>query len=528
MFLTTRQAVAGDRSAFGSFFFEPIGMRSSTGLRVTAGSAMRLAAVYSCVRVLAETFAILPFQLWRRRADGGRDRVMDHWLYRLIARRPNEWQTPFEWREMMMGHLCLRGNAFNQIISNGKGEITDLIPLHPDMVKIEVAENGNYRYRVTQRDATTITLSRGEVWHIRALSSDGIIGLNPMEIAAEVVGLGLAAQNYGGRFFANDTKPGGWIEAPPAFQFADDDARKTFKASWDGAYGGKNRGKTAILTHGMKYHELALNNSDAQFLESRKYSRSELASLFRVPPHKIGDLERSTFSNIEQQSLDFVNDTMTPWAERWEASIESFLLPEADADLEIEFDFANLLRGDMAARTAYYTGNINNGSLTRNEARIAEGRNPIAGLDAPLQPLNMVEAGSQPAPPKPDASAARFAALASANAERLARKETEMVAKCAGDRDRIVTAYEKHAGFVASALNLPVDDARSYCAGQIALIDAEPTMEAETFNDIARARLERLAMGAKPEPVDQGANAMIRLARSIAAQPPAAEPVRAS
>lgn len=504
MFLSSRNASAGDRSVFGSFWFEPVGMRSSTGLRVTAGSAMRLAAVYSCVRVLAETFAILPFQLWRRRTDGGRDMVTDHWLYRLIARRPNQWQTPFEWREMMMGHLCLRGNAFNQIIANGKGEITDLIPLHPDMVKIEVADTGDYRYRVTQRDATTMILSRGEVWHIRGLSSDGIIGLNPMELASEVVGLGLAAQNYGARFFANDTKPGGWIEAPPGFQFADDDAKKTFKADWNGAYGGKNRGKTAILTHGMKYHELALNNSDAQFLESRKYSRSELASLFRVPPHKIGDLERSTFSNIEQQSLDFVNDTMTPWAERWEASIEFSLLPENDADLEIEFDFANLLRGDMAARTAYYTGNINNGSLTRNEARIAEGRNPIDGLDAPLQPLNMVEAGKQPSQPAQAEAApavpatpnkhkeGRAQALATAAAERIARKETAvllpLVTQLPMPVDQIEAAMTKHAEFIAATLGVPLEAAQAYNAAR----GRDPINRDSAEADIYQAALDKL------------------------------------
>ena len=362
-------------------------MRSSTGLRVTSDSAMRLSAVYSCVRVLAETFAVLPLCMYRKRSDGGRDIVTDHWLYTLLARRPNDYQTPFEWREMMMGHLALRGNAFNLIASNYKGEVTSLTPLHPDRVKLEVTADGGYRYSVVQMDGTTKIFQRGQIWHIRGLSSDGMIGLSPIQVASEVFGMGIAAQSYGARFFANDAKPGGYIEFPG--KFADGPAKDAFKESWARAQGGANRGKTAVLDQGMKYHELTLKNSDAQFLESRKFSRSEISSIFRIPPHMIGDLERATFSNIEQQSLDFVMHTMTPWAERWESSVEFALLPE-DEDLEIEFDFANLLRGDRAARSMYYNSGINTGWLTRNEARIAEGLNPIDGLDEPLQPLNMI------------------------------------------------------------------------------------------------------------------------------------------
>ena len=440
MFLSRIQASAGgDRSPYGDFWFEPIGSRSATGMRVTGGSAMRLSAVYSCVRVLAETFAVLPFCLYRPRPGGGRDPVTDHWLYRLLARRPNDWQTPFEWREMMMGHLCLRGNAFNQLVTNARGQITALIPLHPDRVKVQLQDNGNFVYLLTQQDGSQTRLPRGDVWHLRGLSSDGYVGLNPMEVAADVLGLGLAAQNYGARFFANDAKPGGWIKFDG--KFADHNARQTFAESWRQAYAGANRGRTAVLEAGMEYHELTLNNSDAQFLESRKFSRSEIASLFRVPPHLIGDLEKATFSNIEQQSLDFVIHTMTPWAERWESSIESALALD-DEGLEVEFDFAGLLRGDRAARQAYYHGMVLDGILTRNEARVAEGYNPIDGLGDPLRPLNMTTestAAAQPlhVPPPvvpaddgaeaPGAhdTEARLATLLAGNAQRMARRLAE-------------------------------------------------------------------------------------------------------
>ena len=382
-------ASSGDRSPYGEFWFEPVSARTGSGMRVSPDSALRLAAVYACVRILAETMASLPLVVYQRRADGGKDKVTDHWLYRLMAKRPNRFQNPFEWREMLQGHLALRGNAYNQIITNPRGEIIELMPIHPDRVKIELLPSGEYRYRVTDRSGTEVILPRGEVWHLRGLSSDGLMGMSPIELARENLGMALAAQDYGARFFANDAKPtGGWIEFPGTFK--DNEAKKVFRESYQQAQSGANRGKVLVLENGMKFHEVGVTNKDAQFLELRKFQITDIARLFRVPPHMIADLERATFSNIEQQSLEFVMHTMTPWAERWEASIESELLLEGD-DIEIEFDFANLMRGDAASRSSYYQSGIQNGWLTRNEARIAENLNPIDGLDQPLRPLNMVE-----------------------------------------------------------------------------------------------------------------------------------------
>ena len=382
-------ASGGDRSPWGDFSFESISARTSSGMRVSPDSALRLAAVYACVRILAETIASLPLVVYQRRPDGGKDRVMDHWLYRLVAKRPNRFQNPFEWREMLQGHLALRGNAFNQIITNPRGEIIELMPIHPDRVKIELLPSGEYRYRISDRSGTEVILPRGEVWHLRGLSSDGLMGMSPIELARENLGTALAAQGYGARFFANDAKPtGGWIEFPGSFK--DSEAKKVFRESYQQAQSGSNRGKVLVLENGMKFHEVGVTNKDAQFLELRKFQITDVARLFRVPPHMIADLDRATFSNIEQQSLEFVMHTMTPWAERWEASIQSELLLESD-DIEIEFDFANLMRGDASSRSSYYQSGIQNGWLTRNEARIAENLNPIDGLDQPLRPLNMVE-----------------------------------------------------------------------------------------------------------------------------------------
>jgi len=392
MFLSIFKSDSGDRSPWGDFWFAPVDGMSGSGSRVSADASMRLSAVFAAVRLISGQFAMLPFVMYRMNGLK-REIVTDHWLFRLLAKRANRYQNAFEWREMMQGHMELRGNCFNQIIANGKGEITELMPIHPDRIKMELLDGGNYRYRVTDRNGSEQIFARGDIWHIRGMSSDGLMGLSTIECARESIGLGLSLQSYASRFFANDAKPsGGWIEFPGNFK--DKTARDNFRESWQSQQGGANRGKVAVLEHGMKYNQLGMSNDDAQFIESRKEQISEIARWFGVPPHKIGDLARSTNNNIEQQALEFVQDCMAPRAERWEASIEAELLLEDD--IEVEFDFAGLLRGDMAARSAYYTAGINAGWLVRNEARVAEKLDPIDGLDEPLRPLNMVEESDAP------------------------------------------------------------------------------------------------------------------------------------
>jgi HK97 family phage portal protein len=419
--------------------------------------------------------ASLPLVVYQRRADGGKDKITDHWLYRLLANRPNRFQNPFEWREMLQGHLALRGNAYNQIITNAKGEVVELMPLHPDRIRLELLPSGEYRYRFTDRFGTESILPRGEVWHLRGLSSDGLLGMSPIELARESLGMALAAQDYGARFFANDAKPtGGWIEFPGSFK--DSEAKKVFRESYQQAQSGANRGKVLVLENGMKFHEVGVTNKDAQFLELRKFQITDVARLFRVPPHMIGDLDRATFSNIEQQSLEFVMHTMTPWAERWEASIESELLLEGD-DIEVEFDFANLMRGDAASRASYYQSGIQNGWLTRNEARIAENLNPLEGLDEPLRPLNMVEESnaedveldteqteypSQEATEPSDEAVARLRALIDSSAERWARRIA-----------RAGRVEEKDLTLIAQSLAVPLEQVSDWAKKSTSLEEAK-------------------------------------------------------
>lgn len=504
----------GDRSVFGDFWFSPVGMLTGSGRRVTSDAAMRLSAVFSCVKVRSESFAVLPFRMYRKRSDRGRDEILDHWLVRLMQ-RPNRWQTGFEWSEMMQAHLDLRGNGFNYIVNDGRGGIAELQPIHPDRVKAEAINTPDgFRYVVNMPDGTQRRYARSQIWHIKGLSQDGVCGLNPIEVAAEAMGVGLAGQSYASRFFANDARPGGWIELDG--KFPDEKAKETFRESWQRAQGGRNRGKTAVLEKGFKYHELTVNNSDAQFLEVMKQNRSEIAGMFRVPPHKIGDLERATFTNIEQQSMDFVQDCMQPLSQRWESSIRVNLLPDAEAEsIEIEYDFSVLLRGDMQARSSFYTGMINNGSMTRNQARVEEGWNPLPGLDEPLVPVNMQPASApppqpgkqpaqppQPAPapsPKPRKKAEadeRMQHLARGAADRLARREAAaIVAAVASDNwpDRVAEAMNKHAAVIEQALGVTPEAVAAYIEAR----KADPIRAGHEEEDIysaALAKLEILAL----------------------------------
>jgi HK97 family phage portal protein len=434
---------------------------------------MRLSAVFRAVWLLSGHISLLPLTLKKR---GSLKKIDKHPLLTLF-KKPNSWQNGMEWRQMMQGHLLLRGNAYNEIIDNSRGEITSLVPLHPDRVKVEMNPgNTDYRYRVTNSDGTERILPRGQVWHLRGLMSNGITGLSVIECARESFGLGLAAQEYGARFFANDAKPtGGWISY--SGKFSDKTARTNFRESVQQAQSDANRGKIMVLDQGMEYHEVGLTNKDSQFLETRKFQISDIARWFGVPPHKLADLERATFSNIEQQALEYITDSLMIWTEIWEAGIEDCMLFD-DEDIDVDLDFGKLLRGDSQTRTGNNQKLVASGIITRNEARADEGREPLPGLDEPLRPLNMVEEsdaeeeedeeesqeekGTAPGKNKPaqdpeddaDENARRFQAMLHSNASRLARR----IVKATGPID---------SSLVAEALAVTPAQASSWCSGTL-------------------------------------------------------------
>jgi HK97 family phage portal protein len=467
MFISQIRASTDDRSPWGDFWFSSVGQGTMSGMRVSADSAMQLSAVFRAVVLVSGHMALMPIKFYKA---GTRTRIMKHPLLTLLNGRANRWQNAMEWREMLQGHLELRGNAYNEIMTDARGQITELVPIHPDKIKPVMLVNGDWRYQITDPDGSQRIVSRGQIWHLKILSANGITGISVIECARESFGLGLAAQGYGGRFFANDARPGGWIEVPSGFE--NKEARQKFRESIQEAQSGANRGKNMVLDRGMQYHEIAVSNADAQFLETRKFNVSDIARWFGVPPHKIGDLDRSTNNNIEQQALEYWQDGLQPRAARWEASIKADLLLD-DEEIDVEFDFDVLLRTDSVSRGNYLTKMTNGGILTRNEARAVEGRAPLEGLDEPLRPLNMAtqseddaaddndgdegKTGSKKQNPQDqqddNAPASRMNMLLQANADRLARRFA---------RDRKVAMDD--APIIAAAMAIPLAKAEQFCS----------------------------------------------------------------
>lgn len=372
------------------FWYQPTGMATASGAKVSHESAMKLTTVMGCVKVLAETLAQVPLEVYRRLPNGGKEKAKNHPIYNVLHNQPNAWQTSFQWRLLMQSHVALRGNAYSEIISGPRGVVDQLIPRHPDRVKIEKLVNGSFRYQVKNDDGTTRPLDRGRVLHIRGLSDDGITGLSPIEVEREAVGVALAAQEYGARFFKNDASPPGWIEHPGHFK--DSEARKRFIESYQRSQTGSNRHKTAVFEYGMKYHDIGVKNTDAQFLELLQYKVEDIARIFRVPLILLQRADKaSTYASVEQFLLAFVKFTMAPWYTMWEQTLNLDLITAKDTFF-IEFNMEGLLRGDSAARSAYYKSGITDGWLAPNEVRIKENMNPKPGLDSTWRPMNMEQA----------------------------------------------------------------------------------------------------------------------------------------
>ena len=369
------------------------GGTSQAGVAVNAQTAMQSAAVYSCVQVLAQSIGMLPLCVYAIDDAGIRRRATHHRLWALLQDQPNSFQTAVEFFEMMSAHLCLRGNAYALINRNAKGQILELIPLHPDQVSVQMQTDYRLRYGCTLEGGQRMALATGDVFHVRGLTLNGWLGISPIAYAREAIGLAMATERFGATLFRNGAKMGGVLEHPGKIS---KEAADRLRSSFDEAHSGENAHRTAILEEGLKWSKVSMTADDSQFLETRKYQRSEIAAIFRVPPHMIGDLERATFSNIEQQSLEFVNFTLMPWLHRIEKAIRRDLLTPAERTrMMARFNVANLLRGDAAARAAYYQSGIQQGWMTRNEARHAESDlgvmlNPLEGLDEPLLPLNMI------------------------------------------------------------------------------------------------------------------------------------------
>lgn len=355
---------------------------STAGKNVTERSSMQMTAVYSCVRVLAEAVAGLPLHLYKYTDSGGKDKALEHPLYFLLHDEPNPEMTSFMFRETLMTHLLLWGNAYAQLIRNGKGEVVGIYPLMPNRVSVNRDAKGNifYKYLCGLEDAPLnkekeVILLPSEVLHIPGLGFDGLVGYSPIAMAKNAIGMAIACEEYGAKFFANGATPGGILEHPGVVK----DPERV-RNSWNSAFGGSaNANKVAVLEEGMKYTPISISPNEAQFLETRKFQINEIARIFRVPPHMVGDLEKSSFSNIEQQSLEFVKYTLEPWLIRWEQSlVRSLILPGDKGKYFIKFNVDGLLRGDYQSRMNGYATARQNGWMSANDIRALENLNQIS------------------------------------------------------------------------------------------------------------------------------------------------------
>jgi len=389
----TTGSVGGDWTSWISALS---GKASKAGILVTPQTAIASSTVRACVTLLAESVAQIPCELYRREEDGKRKRASDHPLYDLIHNQPNKKDTAFEFYEQGMGCLGLRGNQYSLIDRDGAGYITELIPVNPDKVQVLKGQDGLPYYRLL--DVNEVLPMR-MVHHIKAFSLDGFMGLSPIQTNADVIGLSLATEEHAARVFANGTTMSGVIESPKDGAKFDSQVKvDAFLNKFVERHSGlRNAFSVALLQEGMQYKQLAMNNEEAQLLQSRNYGVEEICRLYKVPQHMIQKLDKATNNNIEHQGLQFVIYTLLPWLKRIEAAMmRDLLLPSERRQLYIEFNVSGLLRGDQKSRYEAYALGRQWGWLSVNDIRRLENMTPIDGGDIYLTPLNMIDSAKLP------------------------------------------------------------------------------------------------------------------------------------
>jgi HK97 family phage portal protein len=376
------------RNTYGptdDFWYRPVWAADTTGKEASPEQALGLSAWYNGISIIAGTIGSLPCKLYRKVGDA-REQVTDDPRQWLMFRSPNRWQTAFEWREMAQGHISARGNHYSLIRRDRLGRAVELIPQHPDRVT-PMVEGGVLFYRI-QRSGGTTDVRMEDMLHMRGLSGDGIRGYSTVSLARRSLGYSLALEGHGSELMGNKARPGGVLKTD---QMLKPESRKSLSEQWDSMFSGGGLGKTAVLDAGLSWQQVGFSAEDAQFLESRSFQVTEVARWLNIPPHFLKDLERATFSNVEQQALEFVKHTIRPLAERWEQRLDKTLLDESErGELFFKFSLEALLRGDSATRAAFYQSLFNMAALSPNEIRASEDMNPVPGGDQRFVQLNLV------------------------------------------------------------------------------------------------------------------------------------------
>lgn len=366
------------------------GGQTAAGVTVTPATAMGDAVVYACVRVLREAVAQLPLIVYRTGKDGSKERALNHPLYRLLHRRPNPEWTSYEWRIYMMTNVMLHGNAFAEIVWDDAGRVAELWPLPASQMAVE-RYNGRVVYTYTDPATGKETpIPDWKIHHWR-IGDGALVGQSPIRQQAETLGYKLAVREFGSRFFSNGARPGIVLEHPGKLS---KDAQSRLRENWNEALMGvRNAHRVRVVEEGMKVTPLTIPPEEAQFLQTQQLLVSDICRIFRVPPHMVADLERATFSNIEELGLEFVTYSLTPWLVLSEQAIMRDLLRPEETDYFVEYQVDGLLRGDITARYNAYSQARQAGWLSVNEIRRIENRNPVEGGDIFLSPLNMTPVG---------------------------------------------------------------------------------------------------------------------------------------
>lgn len=394
--MVTRSSVTDDRLFFG----EGYGATSATGIPITQTTAMQVSAVMACVRILSNDVSKMTPALFKMREDGGRDLEEKHFLVDLL-RRPNSWQTWPEFCRQMVASFALRGNAWAVILGGriGRGIPTSLWPVHPDRVQLWEAPDGHLFWLVTRLGLFETAVLRemplmipyDEMFHLKDVSTNGVLGISPIATAREAIALALGQEQQYARLIGNGARPSGLLTTD---QKLSTETAARLAETWKQLHGGSyNNGKTAVLEAGLKWQALSLSMADMEFLAARKFQIEEIARLFRVPLHMIAHLDRATNNNITQQSQDYTNQTLTDHTSVWEARLD-FQFRLHEHGLKVDFDETVVLKGDLPARFNAHRIGILTGFESVNEARIAEGRNPVEDGDTLMRPLNMAPLGS--------------------------------------------------------------------------------------------------------------------------------------
>lgn len=480
------------------WFYESIGgNKTSAGIRVNETSAWNVSGVYACIRIISETIASLPLSVYRN-LDRGKEQLSNHHIHRLLHDTPNEEMTAMVFRETLSNNLLSWGNAYAEIQRNGSNRPIALWPLLSSRVTPERNQNGQIQYKLVEDSGNIRYLNPMDVLHIPGMGFNGIVGQSVIRLAKETVGLTLASEEFGATFFGNGAHASGVLEHPEQIG---SDAHERLRKNWNEMHqGSKNSNKVAILEEGMKWKPITIPPDDAQFLETRKFQMEEIARWYNVPPHKIGILDKATFSNITEQSIGFVVDTIRPWLVRWEQEINRKLFSQNERNLFVKHNASGLMRGDPKTRSEFYAKLFNLGAMSPNDIREMEDENPVPDGDTYYRPLNMQELGAVEPVEKEDNT--REDKLTESIAQRLATKEQKAVEQAiknrAGNKGRGFNTwarnfYRKYTSVVADGLAVDQEKARHYTNETCeALIGFVSTNDVDAINDWYTSRADEL------------------------------------